>query len=419
MTSRNSHTQNVAALTAAAASLALGLSGCAFKKDKETPADPRVSALEQQLDAKQPLVLEDFKIEFVSGDVLNDYSAIVTWPTGRPLLLTLTHDKNIVTYDVRTQGRSIEKCHAGLLSFRVTTSTPDNQILTSFPIQKACPTDFEVRGTYSDIAALNNVTGRLIVTPGATIAAGSQELTLNLNSIEIDRSATVSVFDSKRSPTWITGSATAPPKISIKAARASGFLKFELNGADGAPLPETVDIANPLLNGDIGTAGRVDNNTPRGGGRGGPDGYVPDNPKCGKQPGNGQPGKAPPQTIGLPGLNGNSAVGTSELTLEIQDATNFSTEVTLNPGLASSATRGSRYLGGKGGDPGPFHAPCSPAKRGDDAPPSAEGAHGAPGKNGSCGAIRVSSNILQRIRIKDVGSSLSCSKASDIVIQLD
>ncbi|CAN5613613.1 hypothetical protein BH10BDE1_BH10BDE1_08490 [soil metagenome] len=403
------------ALPAGALALALGMSACAFKTDKEKPVEnPRLATLEQQLEANRPIFEADLTFKFIPQEKLKAYKALVSWRDPGTVSLTVDFgDSDVRTFEPSKPHQFLLDCKNDIVQFEVESYSADGRRLTRFPVSRKCPIDLEINGLFSDLKALNAVTGRLNLMPGAKIAVTDQPLNINVDTLTIDVAASIETFSSNRDPKWNLGPSTIAPNISIKAATAIGFLSIALNGVDGAPLRDTEDTEDASLNGADGADGEADTFVTPSSLKGMD--YGLSKVRCTKRPTNGQNGKPSTVIKGERGRPGNRGIGTSTVRLEIANAEHFKTEVLFNPGFASQPTRGSVYKGGKPGKAGQAPPPCKTAADGKLAGRSSErGDPGATANNGGCGLIYVSGNMIRNLMMRDI-STLACSRSVGLV----
>ncbi|CAN5613894.1 hypothetical protein BH10BDE1_BH10BDE1_08500 [soil metagenome] len=401
------------ALPAGALALALGLSSCAFKTDKEKPVDPRTTALQEQLDSKRPILKSDFKFKFIPRE-LNQYWAQVSWPTGRPIQLTVRYaDGTTENFDVRNHGSFTAPCVAGILKFNAKSGIPGQDAMNDFPISVECPKDLLIKGKFSDANELKSVNGRLEFDVGARVELGSSPLDINVDQLILHDTASIVTFDKTRASTLRSGPVTTAPEIRIKAKFASGGeLSLELNGVDGSALADPLDIESPDRNGAKGTDGEYETYIPSLGPKG-PDGAAA-RTRCSKKPGAGEDGKPALQAVGKPGTRGNDAIGLSTVTLDIAEHRQFSIKVFFNPGFGSQGKRGAIYKGGKGGIGGEAPEPCKRAASGKDGDVSPAQRSPGDGNNGGCGKIFASKSIGYKISKENIGDA-KCSQSPRLV----
>ncbi len=159
----------------------------------------------------------------------------------------------------------------------------------------------------------------------------------------------------------------------------------------------------------------------------GPDGFRSETAICAEQPINGQPGQDAPISRGSRGSDGTPGIGTSPVTLDISDSSGLKVEIELNPGVGGQGGAGSIHKGGRGGAPGPNPDPgvCNHASKGADGNDSLRGFSGDSAAHGSCGVIRATPTLIQRIKLKDFEidtkskTTLNCSRKTAILRGLD
>lgn len=403
----------------------LAMSACAFQKDPKSKEKSKIEELEQQLDANRPLVKSDFKHEFIPGEKPHQYTARVTWPANRPLLVKFSGtDVLTKTVDGRSQNEFYLVCVGGKVNYSVDVISPVTGVLSNLVFDERCPVDAVVMSVTSTSSLPRVLDGRLFFLNGSGIILGSSE-TLELNVLEliVEGSATISTYKRDRASSLERDSRVlvASP-ISIRAKKATGLLKFELNGVDGGEWRNKPDVIDPALDGKPGKDGVIQAQCGKPSRLG--DGAQFCRDVC-TDPTNGENGKdakdlMPDGTwktrVGSQGFPGVRGIGTSNVELAITDASGFAAEFNLNPGLASRPGLGELPKGGKPGAPGTN--PSNQCRTAGAGKPGADGIRGPVGEsapNGRCGTISISDSLKDKIRVNDLNPLLPCSRVPDLV----
>lgn len=401
----------------------LAMSACAFQKDPKSKEKSKIEELEQQLDANRPLALADFSHEFIPGSIFK-YEALVKWPHGRPFQIKISREgEPLVVLDGRTQNEIRIACKSDHVDYSVEIVSPVTGVVGNFSVRKKCPVDAEINRSVGDINVLRHVDGRLFMRNHAEIVLKNEPLALNLISLHIDGTAIIRTYRADRRYDLNEDRTVAnAPSIQIRAKKISGDLKLELNGVDGKQLEDLSPEVDRSLNGASGKDGRL------GARCGGPRRY--DNTEvcqniCEQQPTSGENGKDAIEIrdgkviprVGSTGNNGLRGIGTSNVTIQVDDVADFSLRIEFNPGNASRPGLGSLPKGGRAGAPGQSPgAPCESANPARDGRDGIQGGMGNPAPNGSCGILSLSKAILKRTEMKDL--NLSCSKFPGILREI-
>lgn len=412
----------------AASAVCLTLSACAFSKN-EGPTDDQktIKSLNAQLEANRPLVAEDFKHEFISGAQLNDYTARISWPANRPLTIKLIqNDRVLKTINGLEQNTHELKCDDGYLTYSAEVISAAAGRVSEPKIKIPCPFDYTVVQGISNLEVLKQVTGKLQLQHGSTIALSSQDLELNVRELEIDGIANIITMNSNRTADRDDAYRKPSPTIRIHAKKAKGVLVLQLNGVDGHTAPDGVLVPDPSLDGAPGAPGQAEEVC--GEGRVTKNGEtIPGKcrMKCTVQPQNGADGRRPMVKVddkfvpkkGGKGSNGIPGVGTSKVDLQILDSSAFRVEIAFNPGLASEPGRGDFPKGGVGGAPGANpHGVCTPANQGKpDMEGGIRGDAGNTAPNGRCETVYVSASLIDKVTKTDLNSKLPCTPILGIV----
>lgn len=415
----NTNLVNTKALAAMVAPfLALSLSACAFQKDPQAKVNNKIADLERQLEANRAIIPSDLTFEF-EGLEPKQYKAKVSWPADRPQILRFTYQvspesKALVRSVGPSLGSSTElSCVNSRLDFKVEVLSADLTILNSFDVEKDCPSDQVLTGetSHKELSPLLN--GRLFLENGAAVLIENGPFALTVNEIIAKGPAKI-VVNRKNREHGSNRSDGFAPEVIINAKKASGSLTFELNGTDGAEVPDLGGIHDFSLNGRpgkdavVGRPAVLDSEK-----------YLP---RCMSEPTAGTPGLDAKKAKGDKGYAAKPGIGTSKLTLNIADVTGLTAEFVLNPGRKGNRGKGSVYLGGKGGAPGkaaiglcanqPVQAPNGKnSERGD---------LGDDAVHGGCGDIVIPQALIaKRPVVKDINPNdaapLYCSKNPDLI----
>ena len=250
----NTNLVNTKALAAMVAPfLALSLSACAFQKDPQAKVNNKIADLERQLEANRAIIPSDLTFEF-EGLEPKQYKAKVSWPADRPQILRFTYQVSPESKaSVRSVGPSLGSstelsCVNSRLDFKVEVLSADLTILNSFDVKKDCPSDQVLTGetSHKELSPLLN--GRLFLENGAAVLIENGPFALTVNEIIAKGPAKI-VVNRKNREHGSNRSDGFAPEVIINAKKASGSLTFELNGTDGAEVPDLGDIHDFSLDG--------------------------------------------------------------------------------------------------------------------------------------------------------------------------
>lgn len=406
----------------------LSMSACAFKTDGPPP-DPQIAKLQQQLDASRGISIEEVEHSFIPGSEENQYSVAVSWPKGRPVLISITlPNTSVATYDGRTTNSFTLDCRDRRIKydFKVISPVAGSRILNDFTVDRPCLTDKTIVGTATLGDLPRELDGRLIMKRGSKLLVRDKDLKLTIRSLIIEGHATIQTAETSRESKLRDSIGTRVPEISIRANEARGLLQFELNGINGPPVPDLAAAIDSSLNGSSGTNGTVreecgeDRRTRTGE-------TVPRvcRSVCDIHPGNGNNGRQPMDTQkdgtkvvkkGAKGNPGIAGIGTSKVNLQISKADNFDIRIRFNPGRASAPGAGSLPAGGLGGKPGLNPGGlCRNASAGDPGDAGQIGDSGAAKEDGSCEVISISSSLNGKIKAEDADPTLPCASLPAII----
>ncbi|MBK7892215.1 MAG: collagen-like protein [Bdellovibrionales bacterium] len=392
----------------------LSLASCAFREDSEDLKKAKGwQEAEESFERNKGFATGEIKHEFIPGAKIHDYSARLSWPTGRSLVVTVerSSDGVVSSHDSSKEGDILIPCIQGYASTFVTVTSPKYGVMSRLSIPLKCPVDMEISSDSLPVEALRSINGSLYIGNALALKLVESDLNLNLIGLIVNGSAAIETFGTDRRWTYRSdypGLGKAP-QINIKAKWATGHLRLQLNGVDGKP-GRAGEPHSPAAKGARGADGVthiVEAISRRG------DPLTKE--VCRQDPTSGGPG-ADGAVPGKPGDAGGDAIGTSNVKLDIENSEAFALEIDLNPGKGGPGGAGSPGQdGGPGGDPGSNHGgvchAASAGAKGRKHPQ--DGAAGVAGSNGSCGLIQLSSSLIDRVKIRD--TNFSCSKMPGLV----
>lgn len=403
----------------------LSLVSCAFREDTE-----EIRYLKAKQDVENGLAKITFKrseinIEFIAGKRINEYSAKISWPKGRPVYVRISQNDTVVDTFGKDAQNSIELvCVDRSLVVKAETIIDGGEITSTHEFREKCPIDGQVIGSMTAMQLPRGLNGRLVFTNGSELVFTESDLDskIALKSIEVESGVgSIRVLSGKRnSVVDAMYVVSGLPQISIIATKATGALRFELNGIDGGPGSENTEqvAADPAKNGSPGSAGVIDPNgfCRRVGPRGDPS--LDCRATCVTHPTSGTPGRdGVPSTVR--GGAGQPGIGTSPVSLLVDQPKDFRVTFVFNPGRGGDGGKGG--LGQPGGQPG---APgANPQNVCPAAPAAAAGATGGrgpfgyQGPDGGCGRLTLTSALKGLIELIDKRSE--CSRTTNLIKFVD
>lgn len=402
----------------------LSLVSCAFREDTE-----EIRYLKAKQDVENGLEKVTFKrseirAEFIPGAHLNEYSAKVIWPKGRPVYVRVAQNNKVLnTFERDSENSIVVQCIERFLRISIETLLDSGEVTSTHEIGLSCPTDFKVDVNSAATDLPVGLNGRLVFGPSGVLnLRETDNLKLRLSSIEVESGVGKIKVQSPLQSSEITADLfnKGLPQISIIATKATGALRFELNGIDGGPGSENTEqvAADPAKNGSPGSAGVIDPNgfCRRVGPRGDPS--LDCRATCVTHPTSGTPGRdGVPSTVR--GGAGQPGIGTSPVSLLVDQPKDFRVTFVFNPGRGGDGGKGG--LGQPGGQPG---APgANPQNVCPAAPAAAAGATGGrgpfgyQGPDGGCGRLTLTSALKGLIELIDKRSE--CSRTTNLIKFVD
>lgn len=406
----------------------LSLMSCAFREDTE-----EIRYLKAKQDVENGLEKITFKraeinTEFIPGSRLNEYSAKLSWPKGRPVHVRISQNDQVVdTFERDAENSIVVQCVDRFLNVKIETMIEGSEITSTHEIEQACPTDYrvEANSVLSDLPT--GLNGRLFFAAGGILSLREADiLNLRVASIEVESGVGRIRVLSEDNKTKITAELhnNGLPQVEIRAERATGALRFELNGIDGSDggalsKEDGGEIAaDPAKNGAPGRDAVVDleADCKRIGPRGDP--TLSCKPKCVSPPTSGQPGRDGVASTAR-GKIGNAGIGTSPVSLLIDQPKDFRVTFAFNPGRGGNGGPGGEgQPGGQPGAPGanPYSI-CAPAPAAAPGKAGSRGPIGFQGPDGGCGRLTLSRELQGSVELVDKRSE--CSKTTNLIRFVD
>lgn len=406
----------------------LSLASCAFREDTE-----EIRYLKAKQDVENGLEKITFKrteirTEFIPGSRLNEYSAKLSWPKGRPVHVRISQNDQVIdTFERDAENSIVVQCIDRFLKVKVETMIEGSEITSTHEIEQACPTDFRVEPStvLSDLPV--GLNGRLVFASGGVLSLRETDiLSVRVMSIEVESGVGRIKVLSDSNKTKITAELhnKGLPAIGVIARQATGALRFELNGIDGSEGGKLSEAeggeigADPAKNGAPGTEGVVnlEADCKRIGPRGDP--TLSCKPKCVTPPTSGQPGRDGIASAAR-GKAGSAGIGTSPVSLLIDQPKDFRVTFSFNPGRGGNGGPGGEgQPGGQPGAPGANpHNICAAAPAAAPGKAGSRGPFGFQGPDGGCGRLTLSRELQGSIELIDRRSE--CSKTTNLIQFVD
>ena len=403
----------------------LSMASCAFREDTE-----EIRYLKAKQDVENGIGKITFKrseiqSEFISSRKLNEYSARISWPKGRPVHVRISQNNTVIdTFEKDAQNTIDLVCIDQTMDFKVETIIEGGEITSTHQFREKCPVDALVSGEMTLMHLPRGLNGRLVFLNGSRLVLSETELNtrFTLRSVEVESGVgTIKVLsDNRDSVVDKEYVASGLPQIEIRAERATGALRFELNGIDGSEggalsKEDGGEIAaDPAKNGAPGSDAVVDleADCKRIGPRGDP--TLSCKPKCVSPPTSGQPGRAGVASTAR-GKIGNAGIGTSPVSLLIDHPKDFRVTFAFNPGRGGNGGPGGEgQPGGQPGAPGanPYSI-CAAAPAAAPGKAGSRGPLGFQGPDGGCGRLTLSRELQGNVELIDRRSE--CSKTTNLI----
>lgn len=395
---------------------ALLIQACSFKKD-DSEASPAVPANNDVIETIQKeqekqafegkLTEQNVFVKFEELPEPMEYKMIISWPEQAKRVQVSINGKIREIYNSTSLPQHEAIVHSNK-KIEITLVAFDNLGMAPYSVltlEKFAPVDYVVSDVVELDADLNiSIDGRLYFKKDSQILTNGHNLSIEAKKIFIaddNRNKTlVTSHILTRSPSKVM---EKPREVSgsnvlIHAASAKGNLLIAMvgvvgkDGVNGKDLESImgVETAKNGISGAPGTTKTVTKTCPRRIGIDAPP-CEDEITLCAKPPEDGNPGRN-----GLPGRDGQKGGdggSTGNLTIFIEDQTEFSAYVFQRKGLPGKGGKGAPgHPGGIGGSPGANPAPCPPAAKG------ADGKRGPDGKDGLDGAPGLLGEIFHNIK---------------------
>ncbi|KYG60753.1 hypothetical protein AZI85_12240 [Bdellovibrio bacteriovorus] len=396
---------------------ALLIQACSFKKDdgEASPAVPANSDVIETIQKEQEkqafegkLTEQNVSVKFEETPDPLGYKMVISWPEEAKRVQISINGKVKKIYN----STDLQSSHSEVVSsgenFEITLIAFDSLGMAPYSaltLVKTAPTDFVVSKplelTESRTIEIN---GRFYFLKNGKIKTNGHNLSIKAKKLIIESDDRPSALFSSHIVTRFPGESMEEPHevsgstVLIRASLGKGHLQVSMvggagkDGLHGNDLEAVmgVESAKNGLDGLAGTTTKVSKPCPRRLGIDAPP-CEGETTLCVKPPENGQPGKD--GTPGRDGQNGQDGGSTGNLTIFIEDQTEFSAYVFQRKGLPGKGGKGAPgHPGGIGGSPGANPAPCPPAAKG------ADGKRGPDGKDGLDGAPGLLGEIFHNIK---------------------
>lgn len=370
-----------------------GIVGCAFSKNKDKNDDQKKAEVLLETDQLRD---QEFKVEIVETDKLNEYFVKFSWPAGRGIRVEVQEDDLIV--DSKGENSIAIPVGGGEKhKFNIEAYNSIGGSILRKVIPQDIPEDLEITGTWNlEKNYEHSKYNRIQINGDSRISTNGYDLMMRADRVYIEAGALLETRSATKyapSEEMLRGS-----KIEIHARQAHGMLRMIMsgfmgrNGRSGDQVDKDNGFADPYLPELKGAAGRHGEHKPNTNKES--EGY-----RCSVSPTDGAQGKqGAPGTDGEDGQPGGST-GTVFVNLSEPNQSNLILEIVPKlgtPGQAGAGGIGRR--GGHGGDPGASAEGCSDARRGADGPRGPNGQPGKPGGDGKIGPFLGSAGVTIQVR---------------------
>lgn len=369
-----------------------GIVGCAFSKNKDKNDDQKKAEVLLETDQLRD---QEFKVEIVETDKLNEYFVKFSWPAGRGIRVEVQEDDLIV--DSKGENSIAIPVGGGEKhKFNIEAYNSIGGSILRKVIPQDIPEDLIVNENVNADADLVWEYNRIVVSKDTTIRLNGHDLSISADRIRFEFGAMLETRSATKyapSEEMLRGS-----KIEIHARQAHGMLRMIMSGfmgrdgRSGDQVDKDNGFADPYLPELKGAAGRHGEHKPNTNKES--EGY-----RCSVSPTDGAQGKqgAP----GTDGEDGQPGGNTGSLDIQLMEGrnSNLMVEVVAKPGRPGRGGAGGMgRRGGAGGDPGMSVEGCRNARRGPDGPRGEVGKSGRDGEIGKVGAMTASPGVTLKVR---------------------
>lgn len=370
-----------------------GIVGCAFSKNTDKDKKQKANVL---LETDQ-LSDDEFKVEIVETEKLNEYFVKFSWPAGRGIRVEVQEDDLILD----SKGANFVAIQVGggeAHKFNVEAYNSIGGSILRKVVQQVIPEDLEVNNKKElqgdEIWNYN----RVVLTETSEVHLNGRDLTITADRVYFKTGAMLETNSANKfapSAEALNGS-----KIEINARQAHGMLRMIMSGYMGRDgrSGDQIDKDNgftdpylPELKGEPGIAGM---------GKISRTGIEKEFVAvCEKDPSNGGPGKQ--GGSGTPGEDGQPGGSTGSVLVNLSEPkqSNLTLEIVAKVGQNGAFGAGGRgRIGGMGGDPGNAPEGCKTASRGAEGPRGPKGKDGESGERGKVGPFTGSPGVTLKIQ---------------------